>query len=134
MIEYKDTKEFDQAQLAALFQSVGWFSGGFPARLQQALRNSGAVRSVWDGARLVGLIRGLDDGVWQATIDCRLVDAEDQGRGIASALLQQIMHLYREYLYINVAPDEEKNVAFYRRHGFVCVPGSALLQIKGQWA
>lgn len=80
MIEYRRCREFTEEQLGWLFRSVGWYSGRFPERLKKAMGNSSRVISAWDGERLVGLIRGLDDGVWQASIDCLLVDPEYQGR------------------------------------------------------
>ncbi len=131
MIEYKDTKDFEENQIGELFLSVEWFSGNFPDRLKLALHNSSRVFSAWDGEKLVGLIRALDDGAWQATIDCLLVHQEYQGRGIASALLKMLMDEYKDFLYINVAPDEKKNVAFYQKHGFEIIENATPLQIKG---
>ena len=83
-MEYKRVTQFEIDQIQALFLSVGWFSGHFPEKLQTALQNSSRVISAWDGDVLVGLVRGLDDGVWQATIDCLLVHPAYQGKGIAS--------------------------------------------------
>ena len=74
MIEYRYTKNFDEKQIEELFKSVRWFSGNFPKKLKQALNNSSRVISAWDGEKLIGLIRGLDDSIWQATIDCLLVN------------------------------------------------------------
>ena len=36
-------------------------SGNYPERLYKALMNSSTVLTVWDGERLVGLTRVLDD-------------------------------------------------------------------------
>ena len=87
MIEYKHTKEIEVEKIRQLFESVGWYSSRQPQKIQQAFRNSSKVISAWEGEKLVGLVRGLDDGVWQATIDCLLVLPEMQGKGIASELL-----------------------------------------------
>lgn len=54
--------------------------------MKQALHNSSRVISAWDGEKLIGLIRGLDDGIWQATIDCLLINPQYQGTGVASTL------------------------------------------------
>lgn len=131
MINYKYTKEFEPQQIEELFKSVHWFSGNFPEKLVTALQNSGKVISAWDGDKLAGLIRGLDDGVWQASIDCLLVNPEYQGRGIASALLKYLLEEYREFLYINVVPDKKKNAAFYIKHGFEVMEEGTPLQIIG---
>lgn len=131
MITYKYTKDFDTRQIAELFQSVKWFSGNFPNRLQIALRNSSRVISAWDEDKLVGLIRGLDDGIWQATIDCLLVMPNYQGQGIASTLLNRLLMEYSDFLYVDVVPDEKENVAFYEKHGFKVMSEGTPLQIRG---
>lgn len=133
MIVYKRIKLFSADQLGELFLSVNWFSGKFPDKLITAFENSSRVISAWDGARLVGLVRGLDDGVWQATIDCLLVRPEYQGRGIASALLKSLMEEYKDFLYVDVVPDEKKNVPFYEKHGFKVMEEGTPLQIVGNW-
>ena len=114
MIEYRRCREFTEEQLGWLFRSVGWYSGRFPERLKKAMGNSSRVISAWDGERLVGLIRGLDDGVWQASIDCLLL--ED----------------YRELLYVDVVPDEKRNVGFYLKHGFEVMEEGTAMQIRGK--
>lgn len=131
MITYKYTKNFDTQQIADLFQSVKWFSGNFPDRLQIALRNSSRVISAWDEDKLVGLIRGLDDGIWQATIDCLLVMPNYQGQGIASTLLNRLLKEYSDFLYVDVVPDEKGNVSFYEKHGFKIMSEGTPLQIRG---
>lgn len=62
MITYTTEKRFTQEQAESLFLSVGWLSGKYPKKLYQALCGSSLVMTAWDGDRLVGLIRGLDDG------------------------------------------------------------------------
>ena len=132
MIEYRRCREFTEEQLGGLFRSVGWYSGRFPERLKKAMGNSSRVISAWDGERLVGLIRGLDDGVGQASIDCLLVDPEYQGRKIASALLEMLLEDYRELLYVDVVPDEKRNVGFYLKHGFEVMEEGTAMQIRGK--
>ena len=131
MITYKRTKEFEVGQLRELFTSVAWFSGNFPDKLQTAMRNSSRVISAWDGDTLAGLIRGLDDGIWQATIDCLLVHSDYQGHGIAKTLLQMLLEEYREFLYIDVVPDEKRNVGFYEKNGFRIMEEGTPMQIRG---
>ncbi len=131
MIEYQYTKNFDEKQIEDLFQSVGWFSGNFPQKIKQALYHSSRVISAWDGEKLIGLIRGLDDGIWQATIDCLLVNPQYQGIGVASSLLERLLVDYKDFLYVDVVPDEKKNVEFYLKHGFEIMSEGTPLQIKG---
>lgn len=128
MIEYKTIKTFESSQLSDLFLSVNWQSGDYPDKLKTALQNSSNVISAWDDNHLIGLIRGLDDGIWQATIDCLLVNPMYQGQGIASTLLNQLLATYKTILYINVVPDETKNVSFYKKHGFQVMEEGTPLQ------
>ena len=131
-MEYKRQKDFSEEQIRELFDSVHWFSGRFPEKLRSAFLNSGNVISAWDGGKLVGLIRGLDDGAWQATIDCLLVHPQYQGHGIASTLLKLMLEDYRELLYVQVVPDEKKSVSFYIKHGFEVMAEGTPLQIRGK--
>ena len=131
MIIYKHCKDFEKEHIEELFKSVNWISGNFPNELKRALHNSTRVISAWDGEKLVGLIRGMDDGVWQATIDCLLVNPQYQRRGIASALLNCLLDEYLDFFYVNVTPDDKENVGFYQKHGFEILQRGTPLQIKG---
>lgn len=132
MIKYRHTKEFEEKQIGDLFNSVGWFSGKHPEKLKIAFQNSSRVISAWDNDTLIGLIRGLDDGIWQATIDCLLVHPNYQGKGIASMLLKTILDEYKDFLYVDVVPEEKKNVTFYEKHGFNIMPEGTAMQLRGK--
>ena len=60
-ITYTEERNFTPQQAADLFLSVRWVVGKYPDRLYKALMNSSRVISAWDGDRLVGLIRVMDD-------------------------------------------------------------------------
>lgn len=130
MIVYQRIKGFPEDQIARLFLLVGWQSGEYPKKLVLAFKNSSRVISAWDQDQLIGLIRGLDDGVWQAKIDCLLVDPAYQQQGIGSALLSMLLEEYRHFMYVDVVPDDKRNVPFYQRHGFQIADGSTAMQIK----
>ena len=61
MVTYTEQKKFSQEDVQELFLSVGWVSGQYPTRLYKALMNSSTVFTAWDGNRMVGLVRLLDD-------------------------------------------------------------------------
>lgn len=61
MITYTEEKKFDNKSVVDLFSSVGWVSAQYPTRLYKALMHSSTVITAWDGDRLVGLVRVLDD-------------------------------------------------------------------------
>lgn len=118
VITYTDEKKFTKEQTQRLFLSVGWVSGQYPERLHKALMGSSTVFSAWDGERLVGLVRVLDDTEMVAYMHYVLVDPEYQGRGIAGHLVGMVKQRYHDYLYIEVMPEESKNATFYEKHGF----------------
>ena len=80
--------------------------------------NSSRVISAWDGDRLVGLIRVMDDSELVCFINYVLVHPDYHGRGIAGHLLEMVKAAYTSYLYINVMIGDSKNAAFYEKHGF----------------
>lgn len=114
-----------------LFLSADWFSGRFPRRVYKALMNSSTVITAWDGDELVGQIRALDDSEMVAFLHYCIVDPGYQGQGIASRLLEMIKVKYKNYVYIELMPDEKKNVSFYERHGFTPMPdGTAMFLVN----
>lgn len=129
MITYTEEKCFTKEQVQQLFFSVGWESGEYPVRLRKALLHSQTVLTAWDGTRLVGLLRALDDSEMTAFIHYVLVDPAYQGQGIAGTMVEMAKEKYREYLYIEIMPDESKNAAFYEKHGFRVLPDGVAMQI-----
>ncbi|WEV76549.1 GNAT family N-acetyltransferase [Bifidobacterium sp. ESL0800] len=128
-IKFTDEKCFTQAQVERLFLSVDWVSGKYPERLYKALMGSSTVFSAWDGDRLAGLVRVLDDGAMMAYMHYVLVDPEYQGRGIAGHMVEMVKQRYFDYFYIEVMPEESKNAAFYQKHGFEIMQDGVAMQI-----
>ena len=85
MYTYTEEKKFTKEQVQELFLSINWVSGNYPERLYRALMNSSTVLTVWDGERLVGLIRVLDDTAMLAQIHYVIVHPDYQRKGIACA-------------------------------------------------
>lgn len=125
MFKYTEEKIFSQAQVQQLFLSVNWVSGNYPERLYKALMNSSTVLTVWDGEKLVGLIRVLDDTEMLAQIHYVLVHPDYQGQGIAGKMLEYIKKKYKDYLYIEVMPEDKNNVPFYVKNGFSVMENGA---------
>ena len=128
-IELTEEKRFSAKEAQDLVLSVGWISGQYPQRLHRALLNSSTVVTAWDGPRLAGLLRVLDDGGMLAYIHDVLVRPEYQGRGIASAMLERVKAKYADYPYLEVMPEESRNATFYEKHGFRRMGDAAALQI-----
>lgn len=129
MITYTEEKCFTKEQLVQLYLSVGWESGEYPSRLYKAMMHSQTVITAWDGSRLVGLLRALDDSELTAFIHYVLVDPLYQRQGIAGTMVEMVKEKYRDYLYIEIMPDQEKNACFYEKHGFERVSGGVALEI-----
>ena len=85
-ITYTEERNFTHQQVADLFLSVRWVIGKYPDRLHKALKNSSRVISAWDGDRLVGLIRIMDDSELVCFINYVLVHPDYQGHGIAGLM------------------------------------------------
>ena len=128
-IKYTQDKIFTMEQVESLFLSVGWVSGQYPKRLYKALMNSSTVITAWDNDRLVGLVRLLDDSEMVAYMHYVLVNPKYQGRGIAGNMIEFIKEKYKNYLYIEIMPEESKNAAFYQKHGFSIMEDGVAMQI-----
>ena len=129
MIKYTEEKKFTQEEVQKLFLSVGWTSGNYPKRLYKALMNSSTVLTAWDEEELVGLIRVLDDTEMLAQIHYVLVHPDHQGKGIAGTMLEHVKEKYKDFMYIDVMPEDKKNVPFYEKHGFTIMKNGAAIQI-----
>ena len=129
MITYTEEKEFTAEEAQDLFLSVGWISGQYPTRLHKALMNSSTVITAWDGQRLVGLIRALDDSELVAYIHYVLVRPDYHGQGLAGKMLELVKEKYKNYLYIEGMPEESENAAFYVKHGFKVMEDGAAIQL-----
>ena len=129
-IKYTDERYFTSQQVAELFLSVRWVVGKYPDRLYKALMNSSRVITAWDGDRLIGLIRLMDDSELVCFINYVLVHPEYHGRGIAGQLLEMVKDAYKSYLYINVMIGESKNATFYEKHGFKVKENSLPMQYR----
>ena len=126
-IIYTDERMFTKDQIEKLYLSVGWVSAQYPNRLYKALMNSDTVFTAWDGDRLVGLIRAIDDSELVAYLHYMLVDPEYQGHGIAHRLLDMIKEKYKDYLYIELMPEDKNNVPFYEKNGFEVMEGGTAM-------
>lgn len=91
--------------------------------------NSSTVLTAWEGERLVGLVRVLDDSEMMAYIHYVLVHSDLQGQGIAGEMIEKIKEKYKNYFYLEVMPEESKNAPFYQKHGFKIMEDGVAMQI-----
>lgn len=128
--EYTTQRIFTQQQVEELFLSVGWVSGNYPCKLYSALLQSSYVLTAWDRNRLVALLRGIDDGCMTAFLHYLIVAPDHHHQGIASQLVEMAREHYKDFLYINLMPEERKNAAFYECHGFKVMPDGVAMQMR----
>lgn len=117
-ITYRETKDFTEKQLKALFLSVNWQSGKYPDKLVLGMKHSSHVISAWDQNRLVGLIRGLDDGATVAFIHYLLVDPAYQKEHIGTELMNRLLAKFEHHLYVKIMPSDPATIPFYEKFGF----------------
>ncbi|MGN1317956.1 MAG: GNAT family N-acetyltransferase [Lachnospirales bacterium] len=128
-ITYTEDKIFTEKDVEELFLSVNWLSGKYPSRLYKALLNSQTVITCWDNKKLIALARVIDDSEMVAFIHYVLVNPTYQGMGIAGNMIERIKEKYKNYLYIELMPEESKNAAFYEKFGFKKLPDGVAMQI-----
>ncbi|MBU5487511.1 GNAT family N-acetyltransferase [Clostridium sp. MSJ-8] len=128
-IQYTTEKKFTKKEVQDLFLSIGWISGQYPSRLYKALMNSSTVITAWNENKLVGLVRVLDDTEMVAFMHYVLVHPEYQGHGIAATMIEMVKDKYKDYLYIEIMPEESKNAAFYKRFGFKVMEDGVAMQL-----
>lgn len=129
-IIYTEEKIFTQEEVQELFLAVGWLSGQYPRRLYKALKNSSTVITAWDGNKLIGLVRVLDDSEMVAYMHYVLVNPDYQGQKIAATMIGMIKEKYKEYLYLEIMPEESKNAAFYQKFGFEIMEDGVAMQLS----
>lgn len=129
-IEYRETQHFRAEDLQRLFRSVNWDSGNYPEKLVRGMEHSTHVISAWDGSRLVGLVRALDDGATAAFLHYLLVDPAYQGLHIGDELMKRVLAYFNDFLYIKIMPSDPKTIPFYKRFGFKEYENYSALEIK----
>jgi len=103
-VRFSDTKEFTKMQLAALYKAAGQSMPCDPAKLKAAAAGSSRVISAWEGKRLIGLIRAIDDGVMSAYV-CETVAAAGEGQEeIARALVARMRAAYPDAFRVDGLP------------------------------
>ena len=90
-ITYSEDRNITNADLCALYDSVGWvlYLKKYPD-LTVLLPGCHLVLSAWDGDRLVGIIRTISDGVSYEYVIDLLVAPEYQSQGIGTHLFKWV--------------------------------------------
>ena len=100
--------------------------------LQNAINQFLEVISAWNGEELVGLIRIVGDGLTIIYIQDILVLNAYQNQGIATRLIQKVLHKYKSIRQKVLLTEEAPDVRhFYKKNGFEsCDQGSLVAFAK----
>lgn len=117
---FREDKTIGKDALKSLYEDVEWFAYTNDLdRLADALAHSLYVLSVWDGDRLIGLVRVVGDGLTIIYIQDILVLNSRQNQGVASELLRRVLEKYRDVRQKVLLTEEAPDVRhFYEKHGF----------------
>ena len=128
-------------QLVDLYNSVGWqayTTDEQKPRLQQAIRNSTYVVTMWHGEKMIGLSRCISDDVSICYLQDILIHPEYQRQGVGRTLLlnclERFAHVRTKVL---LTDDEERQIKFYESFGYKNtkelkkIPLNAFVQIMG---
>ncbi|WP_276881430.1 GNAT family N-acetyltransferase [Anaerococcus tetradius] len=116
----KEYKDFKYDEINNLYEQLGWsaYTENMDA-LEQGFKNSLKVLAAYEDEKLLGLIRAVGDGFTIVFIQDLLVLADQQKKGIGTALIQAMLNLYPEVRQIELATDiDPKTIAFYKSRGF----------------
>ncbi len=115
-LEYRSTKVVDLAELARLREDAG-FERLPNETLRRQIDGAHWVWSAWDGARLVGFVRAISDGIDHAYVSSMMFDSAYRRRGIGRELITRLTAGHDTIRFTLHARDA-RAMAFYRALGF----------------
>ncbi|GAA4074591.1 GNAT family N-acetyltransferase [Amphibacillus indicireducens] len=133
LINFINRKNINIEQLEKLYNDVEWYAYTQDLNvLQNAINQSLEVISAWNGEELVGLIRIVGDGLTIIYIQDILVLNAYQNQGIATRLIQKVLHKYKSIRQKVLLTEEAPDVRhFYEKNGFEsCDQGSLVAFAK----
>lgn len=114
---YKFNEKVSVKALADLREAVGW--NRMEEAYQSPLMTSYYHIAVYEDEKLIGYIDSVSNGVTDAYIQDLMVRPEHQGKGIGTALMDQmIKYLKEKHIYMISVVYEESLKPFYERFGF----------------
>lgn len=120
-IEIKDDIFPDIQDLVDLYNDVGWSNYiNNIEMLKLAYNNSLKIVSLWDGNKLVGIIRVVGDGYSIIYIQDLIILTEYQKQGLGSMLIKYVMNNYKDvYQKVLLTENQASTIKFYESCGFV---------------
>jgi GNAT superfamily N-acetyltransferase len=125
MITFSKQRDIAIVQILPLYELNGWSSARKPEALHQALLNSHALVSAWDGKMLVGIGNAISDGFLAVYYPRLLVRPDYQRQGVGQQIMEILKQRYAGMHIQMLVADEESigfavaaRVGFYQRCGF----------------
>jgi ribosomal protein S18 acetylase RimI-like enzyme len=129
-------------QLVDLYNSVGWLAYTTDEqrpKLQEAIRNSTYVVTMWSGEKLIGLARCISDDVSICYLQDILIHPNHQQHGIGRKLLSNCLERFAHVrMQVLLTDDEERQKKFYESLGYKNtkdlkkIPLNAFVKIPGK--
>jgi ribosomal protein S18 acetylase RimI-like enzyme len=127
-MEYREStnKKMDIGQIRLLRKSIGWQPRSEKI-WKEVLSKSSFVYSIWDGQRLIGMGRLVEDGIMCMLYDV-VVHKNYQNKGIGKMIVNKLLEQTKNKKYCSIALFTDKDKAgFYKKLGFkVAVVGMEL--------
>lgn len=117
MITFSEQQDIAIEQVLPIYESNGWSSAQRPQALHQALLNSHALVSAWDGERLVGIGNAISDGFLVVYYPHLLIHPDYQGQGIGKRIMERLKHRY-EGMHMHMLVADSDAISFYEKCGF----------------
>ena len=117
-IRLSETRNIKRENIIVLYRANGWSAAEKPDELYNALMNSHALITAWDGDRLVGLGNAISDGFLVVYYPHLLIHPEYQGKGIGKKIVAKMQEKYVGF-HMQMLVADGKAIEFYKRLGFV---------------
>jgi GNAT superfamily N-acetyltransferase len=115
-------KDLNTEQIDFLMDSVGWVNHKGEEKWREILSKSSFVYSVYDGKKMVGFGRILEDGAMCMFYDI-VVHQDYQGKGIGKMIMNNLLDFVKDKNYISVSlfawpKNKDFLLPFYKKFGF----------------
>jgi len=117
-ITISESRDIAQAAIIALYKANEWSSAEKPNKLYQALLNSHALVTAWDGDLLVGLGNAISDGYLVVYYPHMLVHPAYHGQGIGTLIFDKMQEKYGDF-HMQMLTADGQAIDFYTKMGFV---------------
>jgi GNAT superfamily N-acetyltransferase len=117
MITFSEQRDIAIEQILPIYELNGWSSAQKPQTLYQALLNSHALVSAWNGERLVGIGNAISDGFLVVYYPHLLVHPDYQGQGIGKRIMEILKKRY-EQMHMHMLVADSEAISFYEKCGF----------------